>query len=130
MNTAPEFVTPVAAFRRAAAPRARTRTLAAANVAGALGAHTYAVACLPGETVVTTVVGGYVANSYGSAAESDRLRLTTTPDGGTTYEAGRVGAASRPYGRGPALVQRALRPGQVQGRVLPPPAELTPRAAP
>lgn len=112
MNTSPvSFASLVVAHLRALAPKARTRTLDTVDVDAALREHAETVAANPGVAVRTRLVGGFVPNSYGYRAESDRFEIETDARGRTTYVATRTGAESRSFGRGDALRTWLLTPG-------------------
>lgn len=102
---------------RSQAPGATARTVSAEEITYLVVQHAAYVAAHPGERITSTRVGGFVPNAYGYPGASDFVRITTD-ETGTTWEANRGRASSRPYGRGATVIHRAARPGQTQGRVL------------
>lgn len=92
-----------ASYLRTLAPKARTRTVSASEIAEAIYAHETAVSANPGVTIRTRLVGGFVPNSYGYAADADRVEIETDAEGRTTWCASRARAESKAHGRGDAL---------------------------
>lgn len=91
------------AYLRSLAPKARSRTVDAAEIAEALAAHEAAVAANPGTAIRTRLVGGFVPNSYGYRADADRVEIETDAQGRTVWNVSRAWAESRPYGNGDLL---------------------------
>lgn len=92
----------IATYLRTLSPRARQRTLDAADVASALAEHAATVAAHPGVEVRTRLHGGYLPNSY-MGGESDRVQIETDAQGRTTYHVSRTYAEHTAHGRGDTL---------------------------
>lgn len=103
---------------RAESPRDRTRLLSVLDVEMMILAHLRHVAEHPGEEIRSHTVGGYVPNSYGYRAYTDKVTVTTTATGEFSVVAERTTAQCRAHGSGYATIHRALRPGQTQGRLI------------
>ena len=93
------------------APRARRRTLDAAEIASAIAEHHAITSANPGATVTTRIVGGYVPRSYAFRADCDRVEITTDPEGRMTYSVGRATCEVRPFGKGPRVRSWLMTPG-------------------
>lgn len=129
MKQIAKFACIVVGFIRSQAPRATVRTVGTDDVEALLRAHERLLAAHPGCGVRSRLVGGFVANSYGSPAEGDFFEVYTDTDGGMTFRAERGRAQCRPYGRGSLVTHHLLQPGQVQGKLVQAPAPRLPRAA-
>jgi len=107
---------------RLSSPRARQRTLEPDDIAEAILAHLRHVRRVarqaPEDRVTTTVRGGYVARSYGYRAEADEVVIVGDIAAELEITARRTYAQSRQRGIGDAVIHRARRPGQPQGRIL------------
>jgi len=99
-------------------PRARERTLGSGEIEAAIRAHLKAVRKFGPDTIETSLWGGFVANSYKYRADSDRVWIKGTKVANLDVQVDRTYAQCRAGGRGDRLIVRALRPGQVQGRVV------------
>lgn len=109
----------------ACGPRAKQRRVSVGEIASLISDHARIVAAAladgGADTVRSRVVGGYVANSYGYAAESDYVEIATDTTG-TTWRVGRGRASSRSHGAGRTTIHRRIAPGQSQGRIVEVPA--------
>lgn len=108
-----------AATLRETAPRARERTLDAADIEAAIRQHLKAARREPtGNTVTTTARGGYVPNGYKYRADCDVVDITGRRVGDLQVSAGRGWAQKRAYGAGDTVITRSRKPEQTQGRIV------------
>lgn len=100
----------------AVTPRAKCRRVYAGDRAAELDAA-LAKATDGDEWLVLTADGGAVANSYGSAADGDKLTLRINLiTGGFSIVAQRTYAPKCPHGRGAQQTIRIVKAGQTRGR--------------
>lgn len=120
-TTIAKAATEAASILRSSAPRARQRTLDADDIERAIRIHLRIARKVakedPERVTMTTLVGGFVPNSYKYRAECDEVSIIGTHAAHVVVRAGRGYAQSRPNGVGNALIVRSRLPEQARGRI-------------
>ena len=106
---------------RASEPKARARILDAREIEHAIRVHLRVARRVakrdPTREVITTLRGGFVANSYKYGARSDMVTLRGHTARDLRITTGRGRAQCRQQGVGDTLLVRSKTPEQVQGRI-------------